>query len=136
MIGFLTPYANSGIGFSFGFVFFGTNLAAAIIVYFFLYEPKGLSLESVDAMYSQRDLKAWQSHKWIPEGYIDRKTRDLTYWNRRPSVLQDERHHPGGDGVLAQEHDEKSVINNKGDDSPASKSEDIRGGVNGTDRRV
>lgn len=136
LIGFLTPYANSGIGFAFGFVFFGTNLAAAIIVYFFLFEPKGLSLESVDAMYSQPGLKAWKSHKWIPEGYIDRKTRDLTYWNRRPSILQDGPHHPGGDGVLAQEHDEKSVVNNKGDDSPASRSEDIRGGVHGDERRV
>ncbi|KAF2265562.1 high-affinity glucose transporter ght2 [Lojkania enalia] len=87
MIAFLTPFANSGIGFAFGFVFFGTNLAAAVIVYFFLYETKSLSLENVDAMYSKEPLKAWKSKKWVPEGYIDRKTRDMDYWKRRTSIV-------------------------------------------------
>ena len=40
LIGFLTPFANSGIGYGFGFVFFGTNLAAALITYSPLYETK------------------------------------------------------------------------------------------------
>ncbi|KAL9039654.1 MAG: hypothetical protein Q9180_002397 [Flavoplaca navasiana] len=90
MISFLTPFADSGIGYGFGFVFFGTNAAAAIIVYFFLYETKNLALEQVDIMYSQRELKPWQSSKWSPEGYLDRNTRDPAYWDpRRGSVIDE-----------------------------------------------
>lgn len=76
MIAFLTPFANSGISYSFGFVFCGTNLAAAALVYFFLFETKGLSLENVDAMYSDPMVTARTSSKWMPAGYVDRKTRN------------------------------------------------------------
>lgn len=88
MVGFLTPYATDGISYGFGFVFCGTNLAAGIMVYFFLYESKSLALEQVDVMYSQKDLKPWHSHKWMPDGYIDRNTRDPEFWERRYSVDQ------------------------------------------------
>lgn len=57
MIGFLTPFADDGIGLAFGFVFVGTNIAAALLVYFFLYESVGLSLEAVDKMYGVEGLK-------------------------------------------------------------------------------
>ncbi|ORY00957.1 and other transporter-domain-containing protein [Clohesyomyces aquaticus] len=81
LIGFLTPFANSGIGYAFGFVFFGTNLAAAFLVYFFLFETKALFLENVDAM----------------------KTRDPVYWNRRSSILNG----PAHDGMM--DRSEKSI---------------------------
>jgi len=87
LIGFLTPYANDGIGYAFGFVFFGCNFVAAAIVYFFLFETKALSLENVDIMYSDGSLKALSSEKWVPAGYSDRNTRDEGYWERRPSIL-------------------------------------------------
>lgn len=87
LIGFLTPYANDGIGYAFGFVFFGCNFVAAGIVYFFLFETKSLSLENVDIMYSDGSLKPLSSEKWVPAGYIDRNTRDESYWERRPSIL-------------------------------------------------
>lgn len=86
LIAFLTPFANSGIGYGFGFVFFGCNAFAAVLVYFFLYETKSLSLENVDAMYSDMSLKAWQSKKWVPAGYLDRNRRDSAYWQRRGSA--------------------------------------------------
>lgn len=86
MVGFLTPYATDGISYGFGFVFCGTNLAAALMVYFFLYESKSLALEQVDVMYSQPDLKPWTSSKWMPEGYTDRNTRDPEFWDRRYSM--------------------------------------------------
>lgn len=76
MIAFLTPFANSGISYAFGFVFFGTNLAAALLVYFFLFETKSLSLENVDAMYSDPTCNAMKSSKWVPIGYTDRNHRD------------------------------------------------------------
>ncbi len=74
MIGFLTPIATSGIGYAFGFVFVGTNLAAALLVYFFLYESRMLSLEHVDLMFGEK-LNAWNSSKWVPPGYITREQR-------------------------------------------------------------
>lgn len=88
MVGFLTPYATDGISYGFGFVFCGTNLAAGIMVYFFLYESKSLALEQVDVMYGQKDLKPWHSKNWMPDGYIDRNTRDPEFWARRASLDQ------------------------------------------------
>ncbi|KAK5168893.1 hexose transporter hxt5 [Saxophila tyrrhenica] len=91
MIGFLSPYADAGIQYAFGYVFFGMNLTAAVLVYFFLYETKSLSLENVDAMYSDMSVSARQSKSWVPEGYIDRNRRDSAYWNRRPSARDNAR---------------------------------------------
>jgi len=86
LIGFLTPYANDGIGYAFGFVFFGCNFAAAAIVYFFVFETKALSLESCNEMYTDMSIKATQSKKWVPAGYINRGEKDEAYWRRRRSV--------------------------------------------------
>lgn len=105
MIAFLTPLAVDGIGYAYGFVFFGTNLAAAVIVWFFLYESRMLSLENVDLMYGQDHLKPWNSSKWTPPGYITRQQRDESYFRRISTVggAQEEkpRHsgfsHSGGD---------------------------------------
>lgn len=79
LIGFLTPLADDGISYAYGFVFFGTNMAAAALVWFVLYESRTLSLENVDLMYSQPDLKPWTSSKWVPPGYITRLQRDETH---------------------------------------------------------
>ena len=76
MIGFLTPLADDGISYGFGFVFFGTNLAAALMIWFFLYESRTLSLENVDVMYGRDELKAWTSHEWVPPGYRTRKEKN------------------------------------------------------------
>lgn len=86
MVGFLTPYATDGISYGFGFVFFGTNLAAGVMTYFFLYETKSLALEQVDVMYQDKSLKAWSSKHWLPAGYIDRNKRDPEQFERRHSV--------------------------------------------------
>lgn len=75
MLSFLTPLADDGIGYAYGFVFVGTNLAAAILVWFFLYESVGLSLEHVDVMYSDPKIKPISSGKWVPEGWISRKEK-------------------------------------------------------------
>jgi SP family sugar:H+ symporter-like MFS transporter len=93
MISFLTPLATSGIGYAYGFVFVGTNLAAALLTYFFLYESVSLSLENVDAMYSQPGLKPWTSRKWVPEGYITRLQRDEDYFRRRGNGVGEGGHH-------------------------------------------
>lgn len=80
MIGFLTPLADEGISYAYGFVFAATNFAAALLIWFFLYESRTLSLENVDMMYGQEGLKPWTSHKWVPPGYINRHERDETHF--------------------------------------------------------
>ncbi|KAI5925266.1 high affinity glucose transporter ght1 [Camillea tinctor] len=76
LISFLTPIADSGISYAYGYVFVGTNLAAAVVVWFFLFESRALSLEHVDLMYSDTKLKPWSSSKWTPPGYITRNQRE------------------------------------------------------------
>lgn len=51
------------------------NLAGALVVWCFVYESENLTLEAVDEMYRTKDLKAWQSSKWVPAGWHDRNSR-------------------------------------------------------------
>lgn len=51
MLAFFTPFITGDIDYLYGFVFAGCNLAAAFIVYFFLMESSGRTLEEVDQMY-------------------------------------------------------------------------------------
>lgn len=73
LIGFFSPFITSAIGFKYGYIFSGCNLAMAAFMYIFLYETAGLSLEAVDEMYSTKGLKAWHSGKWTPSGYSNRR---------------------------------------------------------------
>lgn len=79
MISFLSPLATAGISYAYGYVFVGCNLVAALVVWFFLYESRTLSLENVDVMYNQPDVKPWTSSKWMPLGFITRKQRDESH---------------------------------------------------------
>lgn len=131
MIAFLTPYANDGIGYAFGFVFFVCNFAAAAIVYFFLFETKSLSLENCDLMYSNIGLKATQSKKWVPPGYISRNERDNAYWDRRASVV-DER---TADGIaIPRSVDEKR--DEKNSDTSPERGMSLHQETIGDERRV
>ncbi|KAG4437239.1 hypothetical protein IFR05_007293 [Cadophora sp. M221] len=51
MLAFFTPFITGDIDFAYGYVFAGCNLAAFFVVYFFLIESSGKTLEEVDAMY-------------------------------------------------------------------------------------
>ncbi|EKD12938.1 uncharacterized protein L3040_005796 [Drepanopeziza brunnea f. sp. 'multigermtubi'] len=51
MLAFFTPFITGDIGFAYGYVFAACNLAAFVLVYFFLIESAGRTLEEVDAMY-------------------------------------------------------------------------------------
>ncbi|KAH7026551.1 high-affinity glucose transporter ght2 [Microdochium trichocladiopsis] len=81
MLSFLTPLADSGISYAYGFVFVGTNLTAALLVWFFLYESVGLSLEHVDMMYSDPKIGPMSSSKWVPEGWTSRKEKRRDSFN-------------------------------------------------------
>jgi SP family sugar:H+ symporter-like MFS transporter len=73
LLAFFTPFIVSAIHFSYGFIFAGCNLLGAVVVYFFLYESSGLSLEAVDMMYQDPACKPWNSSGWAPEGYSNRE---------------------------------------------------------------
>jgi len=71
-LGFFTQPITGDIGYAYGYIFAGSNLAGAAIVAFFLYDSAGLSLEAVDEMYNNKDVTPWNSAKYVPEGYISR----------------------------------------------------------------
>ncbi|KAH7105773.1 general substrate transporter [Auriculariales sp. MPI-PUGE-AT-0066] len=63
LIAFFTPFIISDISFAYGYIFAGCNFAAALLVAFFLYESRGLSLEAVDRMYNDPNIKPWTSRR-------------------------------------------------------------------------
>ncbi|KAE8149108.1 general substrate transporter [Aspergillus avenaceus] len=73
LISFFTPFISSSIDFAYGYVFAGCCLAAVLIVFFFVNETQGRTLEEVDTMYVLH-VKPWKSASWVPpEGIV----RDL-----------------------------------------------------------
>jgi len=63
LLAFFTPFITHDIDFLYGFVFAGCNLAGACIVYFFLMESSGRTLEEVDYMYIIH-VSPLKSSKW------------------------------------------------------------------------
>jgi len=51
MLAFFTPFITGDIQYAYGYVFAGCNLAAFFVVFFFLIESSGKTLEEVDQMY-------------------------------------------------------------------------------------
>lgn len=64
-IGFATPFITSSIGFSYGYLFAGFNFLAVLVVFFFLPETSGRSLEVIDTMFLSK-VKPWKSSSWSP----------------------------------------------------------------------
>ena len=64
MIAFFTPFITSAIDFRYGYVFAACNVLGGLIVYFFLIEGSGRTLEEIDTMYIQK-VKPWQSANWV-----------------------------------------------------------------------
>jgi len=73
LLAFFTPFIVSAIDFRYGFVFAACNLFGAVVVWLFLYESSGLSLENVDVMYRDPACKPWTSRQWSPPGYASRR---------------------------------------------------------------
>jgi SP family sugar:H+ symporter-like MFS transporter len=70
LISFFTPFINSAIDFRYGYVFAGCCFAAILIVFFFVNETQGRTLEEVDTMYVLH-VKPWKSASWVaPEGIV------------------------------------------------------------------
>ena len=75
LIAFFTPFITGDINFAYGYVFAGCNLFAVFVVYFFLPETSGRSLEEIDTMFLL-EIKPWNSAKWVPPKPEDLITAD------------------------------------------------------------
>ncbi|KAL2311830.1 High-affinity fructose transporter ght6 [Schizosaccharomyces pombe] len=60
MISFFTPFISNSIGFKYGYVFAACNLCAAIIIFLFAKETKGLTLEEINQLYLS-NIKPWNT---------------------------------------------------------------------------
>ncbi|KAL7412779.1 general substrate transporter [Mrakia frigida] len=72
LLAFFTPFITGDIGYGYGFVFAGANFIGVAIVYFFLKEGSGLSLEHLAALWEDNSTPAWRSGSWVPPGYETR----------------------------------------------------------------
>ncbi|KAL2815658.1 general substrate transporter [Aspergillus granulosus] len=65
LISFFTPFISSSIDFAYGYVFAACCVVAVLVVFFFLNETKGRTLEEVDTMYLLH-VVPWKSESWEP----------------------------------------------------------------------
>ncbi|GAB7356831.1 hypothetical protein MBLNU459_g7707t1 [Dothideomycetes sp. NU459] len=65
LLAFFTPFITGDIDFRYGYVFAGCNVVGGLIVYFFVMEGQGRTLEEIDTMYVT-GVVPWQSDKWVP----------------------------------------------------------------------
>lgn len=77
-ISFFTPYITGAIDYRYGYVFAACCFTAFVVVYFFVCESQGRSLEEIDTMYIY-GVKPWNSAKWQPPEGEDLTTLDNTY---------------------------------------------------------
>jgi len=63
LLAFFTPFITSDIDFRYGYVFAACNVLGGLIVYFFVMEGQGRTLEEIDTMYVTH-VKPWNSAKW------------------------------------------------------------------------
>jgi len=64
LLAFFTPFITGDIDFRYGYVFAACNVLGGLVVYFFVIEGQGRTLEEIDTMYIQR-VTPWHSYKWI-----------------------------------------------------------------------
>ncbi|KJX96670.1 MFS monosaccharide transporter like protein [Zymoseptoria brevis] len=83
-IGFATPFIVADIGFAYGYLFAACNFVAVLVVFFFLPETSGKSLEVIDTMFLL-EVKPWKSSGWVPPPSEELVTADqlrLTHGGR------------------------------------------------------
>lgn len=82
LISFFTPYITGAIDYRYGYIFASCCFLGAVVVYVFLCESQGRTLEEIDTMYLLH-ISPLKSSKWNPEesgGVID---QDHMYSKRR-----------------------------------------------------
>ncbi|VVT46306.1 uncharacterized protein SAPINGB_P001148 [Magnusiomyces paraingens] len=79
-ITFLTPTATEHIGYKFGFVFSFFTFISIFVVYFFVYETKGHTLENIEVMFMS-GISARQSSSWEPLADDSTEIKDESSYN-------------------------------------------------------
>lgn len=74
----VTPYITSAIDYRYGYVFAACCFTGAVVVYFFLCESHGRTLEEIDTMYILH-VTPWKSKHWSPTPGEDLPNLDNTY---------------------------------------------------------
>lgn len=64
LLAFFTPFITGAIDFRYGYVFAGTNVIGGLIVYFFVIEGQGRTIEEIDTMYLL-GVKPWESASYV-----------------------------------------------------------------------
>ncbi|KAK8112481.1 hypothetical protein PG984_013007, partial [Apiospora sp. TS-2023a] len=64
LIAFFTPFITSAIDFRYGYVFAACNILGGLLVYFFVLEGQGRTLEEIDTMYVEH-VPPTKSAKWV-----------------------------------------------------------------------
>lgn len=83
LLAFFTPFITGDIDFRYGYVFAGCNILGGLLVYFFVMEGQGRTLEELDTMYLM-GVKPWLSSKWeVPplEEMDEKLRRDIEQTN-------------------------------------------------------
>ncbi|KAM5366071.1 hypothetical protein ACJZ2D_010676 [Fusarium nematophilum] len=65
LLAFFTPFITKDIDFRYGYVFAGCNILGGLLVYFFVIEGQGRTLEEIDTMYLEH-VNPMKSSKWEP----------------------------------------------------------------------
>ncbi|QIW98054.1 hypothetical protein AMS68_003572 [Peltaster fructicola] len=78
LISFFTSFITNSIDYQYGYVFAGTNFLGAVVVYFFLCESSGRTLEEIDTMYIMH-VPPRESTKWEPPSDEELVTADSLY---------------------------------------------------------
>lgn len=64
LLAFFTPFIAGDIDFRYGYVFAVCNILGGLLVYFFVIEGQGRTLEQIDTMYIEK-VVPWNSSKWV-----------------------------------------------------------------------
>lgn len=79
LIGFFTPFITDKIDFAYGYVFAGCLFVAIFVVYFFVIEGRGRTLEELDWMYVN-NVVPWKSENFeLPPMHTGRHHDDSAY---------------------------------------------------------
>lgn len=78
LISFFTPFITSAIDYRYGYVFAACCFLGALVVYFFLCEHQGRSLEEIDTMYITH-VPPIKSSKWVPPEGEELVTADALF---------------------------------------------------------
>ncbi|KZF25822.1 putative MFS monosaccharide transporter [Xylona heveae TC161] len=99
LISFFTPFITPVIDFRYGYVFASCCFLGAVVVYFFVCESQGKTLEEIDTMYILH-VKPWESSKWIPPDNEDLVTADRL--NLEPGARSIRKNNEAGGGGVQQ----------------------------------